>query len=117
MIFIPTSRESYSPLAMRVVTKGQLYNLDTNEYFTFQFNPEAFEYSRDLNWNPMTFNGDESGGDLFYINSGPRTFELPLLFIVDPSAPEIQYSTPDYNAPGVTKPPRLTGGTMIDFEQ
>jgi len=101
-LFIPTSKGVASPLAAMHLTKGQLYNLDTNEFISFQFNPSEFEWERMINWSEISWQGDTSGGDLAFINVGPRTYNLDLLYMADPGAPEIESKIDDppyaYNA-------------------
>ena len=72
------------------LTKGQLYNLDNDEWIDFQFNPEFFEWDQAINWKDFTHKGDPSGGDLQFLNIGPRTFDLALIYAADPGAPEIK---------------------------
>ena len=72
------------------ILKGQLYNLDSDEFLGFQFNPQTFVWGRESMWNPSTFLGDMSGGDLSYIRIGAREFDLNLIFRADPSAPDVQ---------------------------
>ncbi len=93
MLFIPTSGTSTPPFLGRATSKGQLYNLDLNRYFNFQFNPEMFEVNREFAYAVLTWNGDATGGDLFYLNSKARTIELPLLYMADPAAPKVDYDT------------------------
>jgi hypothetical protein len=106
-LFIPTSgaaRPSYQDVHL---TKGQLYNLDRDEFLTFQFNPATFAWERDTRWAEITFKGDDTGGDLQYLNTGPRTFDLPLLYIADPGAPEVIYQAAQND---------MFGHTVADFE-
>ena len=93
MLFMPTSDYSVPIQSLPRLAKGQLYNLDSNCFIGFQFNPEKFDYRREFNWAVNSCNGDESGGDLLYLNSGPFVFDLALLFIADPGAPEMEYDT------------------------
>jgi len=92
-LYIPTSSAGQLPLSAVCIKKGQIYNLDNNEWMNFQFNPQTFEWERSINWAETTWKGDVQGGDLSFINIGPRTFDLSLLFLADPGAPEINYKT------------------------
>lgn len=97
MIYLPTSGEDRR-LSLEIFTntslqKGQLYNLDLNEYLGFQFNPTTFEWSRDINWSEQNWVGGTRGGDLQFISLGPRLIELELLYIVDPRAPKVSYES------------------------
>lgn len=111
-LFIPTSGAAPIPFAGWPTKKGQLYNMDNNEKLSFQFNVETFEWEQKFNWAEITWKGSVSGGDLDFINSGPRTFDLPLLFLGDPGAPEIEYEIGDDN-PVVRQVP---GNIKMDFE-
>lgn len=93
---IPTSRASQQSFLSAKITKGQIYNLDLDEYFVFQFNPEAFEWERDYHWDEITFKGDASGGDLQYIRTSAREFSLDLLYVADPGGPDIEYAKADH---------------------
>ena len=94
------------------LVKGQLYNLDLNEMLGFQFNPETFGWDRDLNWAEISWKGAEKGGDLQYVNAGPITFDLDLIFVADPHAPEMMYQTGS-NHPVV---PSMQASIKMDFE-
>lgn len=93
MLFIPTSGNSVPPFTGIQLAKGQLYNLDLDRFVNFQFNPDTYENQQEDTWLPLSWYGDATGGDLVYVGSGPRTFELPLLFVADPSAPRVEYNT------------------------
>ena len=93
-LFIPTATQAPIPFAGWPTQKGQLYNLDTNDYISFQFNPDSFDWEQVFNWAEITWQGDYHGGDLQFINAGPHTFDLPLQFLADPGAPKIGYNTP-----------------------
>ena len=93
MLFIPTSTYSEPPFTSESLAKGEIYNLDLDRLLAFQFNPETFEYGWALNWATLTSNRDDTGGDLFYINSTAEEFEIPLLFMADPGAPDLRYRT------------------------
>ena len=88
-LFIATG----SPPALSdTLSKGLLQNLETGEWMDFQFNPETFEYGRDQNWGESLWKGDERGGDLQYVNTGPHAFDLSLLYVADPSAPNVPHN-------------------------
>jgi len=91
-LFIPTSQGSSPPFSGITLVKGQLYNLDLNEFLSFQFNPNTFEWAKKINWGEITWKGNVKGGDLQFINIGPRKIDLPLLYMADPGAPEIEYT-------------------------
>jgi hypothetical protein len=90
-LFVPTSVMGPVPFAGWPTNRGQLYNLDNDEYIGFQFNPETFEWEQPVNWVEVTWHGDFSGGDVQFINMGARVFELPLQFLADPGAPQIDH--------------------------
>lgn len=92
-LFIPTAGRNTTSLESTRIAKGQLYNLDNNQKLGFQFNPESFEWERNFNFAETSFIGDESGGDIMYLNTGPRTFELVLVYAADPGAPSIEYES------------------------
>jgi len=92
VLFIPTSGEVDS-INGGPVTRGQLYNLDKDRFFRFQFNPETYDWRQEWNWKPIQGNRDDTGGDLYFLNSGPRLMDLPLRFIADPGAPDLVYDT------------------------
>lgn len=92
MLFIPTSSNKAAPFTSIVLSKGQLYNLDLDEFVGFQFNPTDLEWSRSFNWAVHRWQGDNSGGDAQFLNTEPRKIELTLQFVADPSAPDIEYS-------------------------
>lgn len=111
-LFIPTSG-AQPPFTGIQLTKGQLYNLDNNEWLNFQFNPEIFDYRQEFNWGEIQWKGSEHGGDLQYTGSGPYTFDLQLLFVGEPHAPNTEYSQGD----SPTIPFSGIAGTIkIDFE-
>lgn len=113
-LFIPTSRTGKEPFTDIGLQKGQLYNLDTEEWLTFQFNPEIFSYSQQFNWGDVTWKGAEKGGDLQYVGSGPRTFNLELVFVADPHAPGMEFGSVD---DGFHTRVNVTAtGTTVDFE-
>ena len=91
-IFIPTSTIGDNDFTNMSITKGQLYNLDKNEFITFQFNPENFVWSQEINWANITWKGNLNGGTEDFINIQPTVFELPLLFVADPGSPDIAYN-------------------------
>jgi hypothetical protein len=70
------------------IARGQLYNIDDNEFFNFQFNcsPETL---REFNWSDDAWLGQEYTHSQF-LGSGQTQFELPLQFIVAPGAPIVE---------------------------
>jgi hypothetical protein len=68
--------------------RGQLYNIDDNEFFNFQFNcsPETL---REFNWSDDPWLGQEYTHSQ-YLGSGQTQFELPLQFLVAPGAPIVE---------------------------
>jgi hypothetical protein len=108
-LYIPTSGASQEVASGMALVRGQLYNLDLNEILGFQFNPETFSWDRDLNWAEISWKGAEKGGDLQYVNAGPITFDLDLVYLAEPHAPSIEHNCPE----------NLTGdyGLPVDFEQ
>ena len=106
-LVLPTSGASL-PLETGRLAKGQLYNLDLDEWLDLQFNPETFDYDRVFNYAQIAPKGTERGGDLQYLSSGPISFDLDLVFVADPSAPEIKYQAEE----------RLSNNSVrVDFEQ
>jgi hypothetical protein len=95
MLYIPTIDHRVNAEAVQYA-KGELYNLDLNEFIKFQFNPNSFEWHRDIKWGEHNWVGNSRGGDVQFINLGPRIGELELLFMSDPTSPSIDYSS-DYN--------------------
>jgi hypothetical protein len=108
-LYIPTSGASQEIASGMALVKGQLYNLDLNEMLGFQFNPETFSWDQDHNWAEISWKGAEKGGDLQYVNAGPITFDLDLIYIAEPHAPNVGHNCPE----------ELTGdyGLPVDFEQ
>lgn len=103
-LFIPTSQASTPQ--NEAVKKGQLYNLDTDEYIDFQFNPENFEWSKNINWVNVSWQGDVRGGDFSFISVGPNAFELELRFLDQPGAPDIAFRVNDglaISTPGIER--------------
>ncbi|MCK9568835.1 hypothetical protein M0R72_07840 [Candidatus Pacearchaeota archaeon] len=70
------------------IARGQLYNIDDNEFFNFQFNcsPETL---REFNWADDQWLGREETHSQF-LGSGQTQFELPLQFLVAPGAPIVE---------------------------
>ncbi len=101
MLVIPTSgRERSHPDVLHAkVFKGQLYNLDTDEKLWFQFNPEQFEFEQEIVWDRINPPGMANGGNPRFIHTGPYEFDLPFLFIADPSAPLIEYEAKEDGLP------------------
>ena len=85
------------------LTKGQLYNLDLNEYIGFQFNPTTFEWGQQIGWVETIWQGDDHGGDLQFTHIGPRTCEISLLYMADPGTPDLTWSVPERLSNGTTK--------------
>lgn len=111
-LFIPTSGLTSDPFPEIQLSKARFYNLDTNEYMYFQFNPETFEYELAHKWAEILWKGDTRGGDLQFVGSGPRTFTLPLLYIAEPSAPRIKHKLENQVSPAPEQP-----SVSVDFEQ
>jgi len=110
MLFIGTSDDIKSSIDIYTNTdlrKGQLYNVDLNEYIGFQFNPTSFEWSREVKWSEQNWVGNVNGGDIQFINIGPRRIELELLYIADPRAPKVDYRS-DYRI--------IDTGGLVDFQ-
>lgn len=107
-LFLPTATTETTPAAY-ALAKGELYNLDRNEMFQFQFNPQNFIWERQLNWATANFKGASNGGHPQFLNLDAREFDLTLLFVADPSAPLMNYYA-DENI--VT----LDESKIIDFE-
>jgi len=93
MLIIPTTiKKAYKISEAVSLSKGQVYNLDTNEFIGFQFNPKDFIWSRQFHYNNVTWKGSNSGGDVEFLYSGPKKMDLTLLYIADPGSPEISYN-------------------------
>lgn len=94
-IFLRTPN-THSDLRDQFVAKGQIYNLDYDQFICFQFNPTFFEWSQLFSWNAVTFRGSRRGGSLQYSHEGARTMQMDLLFMADPASPDLVYDTPIY---------------------
>ena len=89
-LFIPTSSISTAaPFSEDNLQKGILTNLDNNEFISFQFNPETFDYEQAFNWDEISWKGSQSP-DLDFVSSGSREFDLTLVFVHEPSAPPME---------------------------
>lgn len=108
-LFVPTST---MPITAVSVTKGQLYNLDDDEFLSFQFNPETFMWERKTEWGDLSFYGDDSGGERKYLLTKPREFDLSLLYVADPGAPDIAYQTAGDNPLSQN----VSAGVSMDFK-
>jgi len=93
MLYIPTSTSGTPQLPIGKLSKGQLYNIDNDQFMGFQFNPETFEWERETNWALHQWTGDSDGEDRQFIGLKKRTIELSLLFISDPRAPQLEHTT------------------------
>lgn len=98
-LFVPIPKSLLTQIGTDAVAKGQVYNLDLDQYFNFQFNPKMFEYEQKFNWRTAKYKGDFSGGNKDFISTDPITFELELIFVADPGAPSIEYNTPEVISP------------------
>jgi len=107
MLFIPTRDLDIEIYTNATIQKGQLYNLDLDQWINFQFNPTAFEWGRETKWSEHNFVGGLNGGDLQFINVGPRKVDLDLLFIADPRAPLVNYEA-NFNI--------LDANGLVDFQ-
>lgn len=106
-LFIPTSRGAAVPPGNRTLAKGQIYNLDNDQYLGFQYNPTSFEWDRQIMWAEQTWRGDTTGGDMDFINLGPHKFDLSLLYLADPGAAGIDHATDE---------PIVNGLVPMDFQ-
>lgn len=70
------------------IHRGQLYNLDDNQFFNFQFNPTV-EPLVEYNWSDDPWLGRAETHSQF-LGVGQTQFELPLQFMVAPGAPIIE---------------------------
>lgn len=86
-LIIPTSLDGH--YTEESMVKGQLYNLDDDEYIGFQFNPEAFEFSQDDAWSETNWTG-QPRSDYGYLGKGQNTFDLSMRYIADPGAPDFE---------------------------
>jgi hypothetical protein len=93
MIFIKNKHVKPGVFASKPVNKGQLYNIDLNEFISFQFNPEALEWARTFKWGEHNWVGNTRGGDVQFINLEPRLIDIDLLFMAEPRAPQIEYKS------------------------
>ena len=94
MLYLPGYEEKRINVYTNITfAKSQLYNVDLNEYIVFQFNPVTFEWERDINWGEHSWLGDTSGGDLQFLNIGPRLIDLDLMYMADPQAPTVHYKS------------------------
>lgn len=104
-LFVPTSKLTVDDQVFTNVglTKGQIYNLDNQEFLCFQFNPSSFEWEKNINWSRINWFNSVNGGELQYINQGPKLFDLSLIYVSEPGAPELRYNTPDVVVPGYSE--------------
>ena len=70
------------------VARGQLYNLDDNEFFNFQFNP-IVEPLTESNWADDPWLG-RAETHANFLGIGQAQFELALQFMVAPGAPIVE---------------------------
>ena len=96
MLFVPTSnvrvpKQDHMALP---VSRGQLYNLDNNEKLDFQHNPETFEWVKEWKWTEVSYRGRRFGRDLHFSMEDSAEFDLPLLYVCDPAAPDFGYAGP-----------------------
>jgi hypothetical protein len=69
------------------ISRGQLYNLTLDELLIFQFNPEAMIVKASDEWVPVGMG--VKGRDMAFVSEGKDKFELQLLFMADPGAPDV----------------------------
>ncbi|MGB5107328.1 MAG: hypothetical protein WBP42_11515 [Candidatus Zixiibacteriota bacterium] len=72
------------------IARAQIYNLDDNEYFNFQFNPQTLEPGRDYGWSDEGWTGSDKY-DTQFLGVGQTELELASDWLVDPAAPIIRY--------------------------
>lgn len=87
-LYIPTSGDPRQRLVDRPVTKGQLYNLTSNEKLTFQFNPEVFEWEQASHWAEAWRRNHGTRPKRQFIGTADIEFDLRLLYVADPDAPD-----------------------------
>lgn len=108
MLYLPTTDNPITDVFTNTnLKKGQLYNIDNNEFLGFQFNPTSFEWSRSMKWAEINWIGNTDGGQLQFVGVGPRTLELSLIYISEPSAPRVSYESSD---------PVVRSDGLVDFE-
>lgn len=108
MLYIPTTEERREVVFANInLAKGQLYNLDLNEYLGFQFNPNSFSWEQSLNWAQFTWIGDVRGGNVHFGNLGPNVLDLELVYVADPKAPKVNYDALE---------PINDGSDVVDFQ-
>lgn len=72
------------------IARAQLYNLDDNQYFNFQFNPITLEPGREYGWSDEGWTGTDKI-DTQFLGVGQTEIEVVSDWLVDPAAPGIQY--------------------------
>lgn len=77
-------------LSSKPIARGQLYNLDDNEYFDLQFNPRVIEPRTEYGWSDDPWMGSDKVSVQF-LGIGQTDFDLQVEFLVDPGAPRITY--------------------------
>ncbi len=96
-------------------TKGWIKNLETGKKKSFQFNPEAFGYSRSTTYSEIISPGMAYPNTQF-VHGDARTFSVDLFFYDKPWTKVIndymdfisEFLTPEENKAGYKKPPEMT---------
>lgn len=95
-------------------TKGFIENLTTLQTMKFQFNPEAFQYSRGATYSEIVSPG-MSYPSLQYVHGNARSFSVELFFFDKPCTGLIdtyreffeELLPPEDNPPDFKKPPKM----------
>lgn len=101
---IPLSSRRRAPASQRIV-RAQLYNLDENQHFQLQFNPEI-DPRLEINWADEPWLSAVQGHTQF-LGVAPFEFEIPLHFEVAPGAPPV---------PNSCSPQLMDGAGLIVIE-
>lgn len=102
MLYIPTSTSEFKHYTAAPLSKGQLYNLDDDRKLGFQFNPEELNWSQETGWI-------EVANDLAFVRRKPKTFEMDLLYVADPTAPDFEVDN--------TALPVMSGDVKADVDK
>lgn len=73
------------------IARAQLYNLDDNTYFNFQFNPQTLEPANEYGWADEGWTGSDKI-DSQFLGVGQTELEVISDWLVDPAAPIIRHN-------------------------
>ncbi len=73
------------------IARAQLYNLDDNTYFNFQFNPLTIEPATEYGWSDEGWTGTDKI-DTQFLGIGQTELDVTSDWLVDPVAPIIRHN-------------------------